>query len=422
MITQEKNHLLDPETLECPYPLYAEMRMESPVYKDPVSGYYIVTGYEALRKVLLDEEHFRGVAVRGTEVVDVSRLREAEHVERMRCKFADEGWVPGLSLGMYGEPDHKQLRSVFEKFLRASKIKELAPFVEQTAHRLIDRFIDKGGCEIVSQFAVPLPMIVFGTQMGMREEDCWRIKEWTDAWVQRFGAIQSEEADMANVAKQIEAQRFFQPLIEKLRREPDGSLFSDLINEEVPGWGRTLNNNELHAHLMADTFVGGSETTANAISAGFVHLCRDRETWRKLKSDPERYLRPFVEEVLRLESPVLHLARVTQKEFELDGTVIPAGSLILMGFGAANRDPRHFPDPDVLDLDRGNTGSHLTFGSGGHHCIGAPLARRELMGAFQAVIERIDDLWLAEGNDFRHVPNVYLRILRKLHIEFDAKR
>ena len=103
---------------------------------------------------------------------------------------------------------------------------------------------------------------------------------------------------------EIEAQHYFQPRFEQLREQPDDTLLSDLVNSEIPEWGRPLNDNELHAEMMADLFVGGSETTTNALAAGVVLLIEQPEVWQQLKSDPDRYLPTFVEEVLRLESPV----------------------------------------------------------------------------------------------------------------------
>jgi len=174
---------------------------------------------------------------------------------------------------------------------------------------------------------------------------------------------------------------------------------------------------------MADTFVGGSETTTNALAAGMKLLIENKDVWAKLKADPDRYMRTFVEEVLRLESPVQSLMRFTHKDVELDGVTIPAGSVINVRYGAANRDERAFECPEKLDLERPRAGAHMAFGSGTHHCLGAPLARRELTWGFQAVVDRFEDMWFAEGkNDFEYHPHFLLRSLKQLHIEFELKK
>ena len=196
-----------------------------------------------------------------------------------------------------------------------------------------------------------------------------------------------------------------------------------LVNTVIEGWGRPLNDNELHAEMMADTFVGGSETTTNALAAGMKLLIENKDVWAKLKADPDRHMRTFVEEVLRLESPVQSLMRFTHKDVELDGVTIPAGSVINVRYGAANRDERAFECPEKLDLERPRAGAHMAFGSGTHHCLGAPLARRELTWGFQAVVDRFEDMWFADGkNDFSYHPHFLLRSLKQLHIEFAVKK
>jgi cytochrome P450 len=311
---------------------------------------------------------------------------------------------------------------MFDHAFRAGKIKLLDPFVEETAYRLMDAVIGQGECDWVRAMAIPLPLIVIGRQMGAPEADIWRIKAWTDAWVQRLGMMQTEEEERWSVEMEIEAQHYFQAVFERVRRTPDDTLISDLVNTVIPEWGRTLTDEELHAEMMADTFVGGSETTTNALSAGIMLLGRDRQAWETLKSDPDRWLRPFIEEVLRLESPVQGLFRVVRREVELHGVTIPEGAMINTRYAAANRDPRHFPCPESLDLTRRNAASHLAFGSGVHHCLGAPLARRELYWGFRAFIDRVEDFELPpERNALRHAPNFALRALESLHITFTPR-
>ena len=221
---------------------------------------------------------------------------------------------------------------------------------------------------------------------------------------------------------EIQAQHYFQAIFEKLRREPDDSLLSDLVNLEVPGWGRTLTDNELHAEMMQDTFVGGSETTTNAMSGGIMMLANDTATWDKLRADPDRYLKTFCDEVVRLETPTQGMSRIAKNDYTLHGVTIPKGAQVDLRYASGNRDPEVFANPDQIDLERKNAGAHLGFSTGTHYCLGAPLARRELYWGFKAFIDRIEDFRLAPGkNKLRHLPNYSLRILKELHIEFTPK-
>ena len=414
-LTLDNVNFFDPEIQECPYDAYEVLRDEAPVWHDPRTGMYVISRYDDLRALLLDTEHF-GNSNRSSRY---RRPGDAERFERIRSLYEEKGWVPAPTLAGRDDPEHRQMRALFDHAFRPAKIKLLDPFVEDLAHRLIDAFIDEGRCDWVRQFAVPLPLIVIGKQMGAPEEDIWQIKAWTDAWVQRLGMMQTDEEAIWSTEMEIEAQHYFQPIFERLRREPDDTLLSDVVNTPVAEWGRCLTDNELHAEMMADTFVGGSETSTNALSAGVMLLIENPRAWEQLKADPESHLPTLVEEVLRLEGPVQGLFRTARTEIELHGVTIPEGAVLNIRFAAANRDERHFECPADLDLERGNSRSHLAFGAGTHFCLGAPLARRELFLGFKALVERIDELWFVEGaNDFRHAPNFCLRALKELHIGF----
>jgi cytochrome P450 len=408
--------LFDSDFQECPYPAYEVLRNEAPVWQDPKTGLFVVTSFEQVREVLLDPKTYLSGAPRPAAATSD---REA----RMTALYEEHGWLPARTLGARDDPDHRALRAIFNEAFRPGKIKLLEPFVEQTARSLVDTFIDEGRCEWVSAMAVPLPLTVIGKQMGANAEDLGRIKAWTDAWVQRLGRMQTEDEERWSVEMEIEAQHYFQAIFERLRSEPDDTLLSELVNRVVPEWGRPMTDNELHAEMMADTFVGGAETTTNALSAGIMLLCQNPEVWQKLKNDPEKNLRPFIEEVLRLESPVQGLFRTAARDTELGGVPIPQGASINVRYAAANRDENEFECPEKMDLDREKPARHMTFGSGIHHCLGAPLARRELWWGFKAFFDRVEEVHLIDGaNDFRHQPNIALRILNELHIGFTKER
>ncbi len=407
-------NLFDPEVQRCPYPAYQQLRDEAPAFQCPATGMFVVTRFEDVRAVLTDSINF----------VNNSSLRMASRPVTDRQKavvelFETEGWLPAPTLAGRDNPEHKEMRAIFNQAFRPKVVGRLDPEVRDLAYKLIDDFIDDGHCEFVRQFAIPLPLVIIGRQMGADPADIWKIKEWTEAFFHRIGMMLDPSQELDTVRKEIEAQHYFQPIFERLRKEPNNTLLSELVNTVIEEWGRPLTDNELHAEMMADTFVGGSETTTNALSAGVKLLIENKDVWEQLKSDPEKYSKVFIEEVLRLESPVQSLMRVTANDVELSGTKIPAGSLINVRYGAANRDERRFEDPEKIDLNRKAPGGHMAFGSGVHHCLGAPLARRELIWSFTALAEKVDDLWFAEEkNTFDYHPHYLLRSLKELHIEF----
>ena len=403
-------NFLNPATSDCPYDAYAALREEAPVWRDPVTKMFVITRYDDVRTVLLDTERFTSARHRG---------RVDPRSAMLRQMYQEKGWVPAPTLAGRDDPEHREMRGLFNHAFRPGKIKELEPFIEGLAGRLIDTFLADEQCDWVRAFAIPLPLIVIGRQMGAPEQDIWQIKAWTDAWVQRLGMMQTEEEAIWSTEQEIAAQHYFQPIFERLRQQPDDTLLSDIVNTVIPEWGRTLTDEELHAEMMADTFVGGSETTTNALSEGVRLLIENPKAWDQVKTDPDEYVPKLAEEVLRLEGPVQGLFRSAAVDIEMHGVTIPAGSVINVRYAAANRDEAQFACPADMDLDRENLRSHLAFGFGVHHCLGAPLARRELIHGFRALVDRIDEMWFIEGaNDFGHHPNFCLRALRELHIGF----
>ncbi len=406
----------DPEILACPYAAYARLRDEAPVYHDPGTGTYVITRYEDVRRILLDPASF-GSAGYLDQVTDAML---AERAERVRSLYRERGWLPGPALGFIDDPRHADVRAIFEKAFRAGRIKELDPRIRDIAFSLVGQIAAKGSCDFVDEVAIPFPLQVTGLITSVPEEDLPDIRRWTDAFIRRFGLMISEEEERECVLLEIEAQHYLKGIIDRLRANPDDTLLSDIVNTPMRD-GTLLTDNELLAHLMADTFVGGSETTTSALSAGMRMIGENAELRSRLTADPDRHMRAFIEEVLRLESPVQGLYRVTSQPVELHGVSIPGGAVLNLRYASANRDEHQFAEPERLNVDRRAPGSHLAFGSGIHHCVGATLARRELHWGFMAVLQCLDDIELDTSNDFVHAPSLMLRRLQSLRINYTAR-
>jgi len=386
---------LDPAIQQCPFSAYQELRDEAPVYLDPETGFHIVTRFEDIRSILKDPETFGSTPMMESSAFNA----HAERRLRIREIFAKKGWAPAMPLPFRDEPEHKQMRVVLEKAFRPGRVKELDDWVKQ--------------------FAVPLPLIIICHQMGTPREDIWKIKEWTDAFFHRIGLMLSEDEELAVIDKEIEGQYYFQPIFEELRRNPNDSFLSDLVNTEIEAWGRPFNDNELHAEMTTDTFVGGSETTTNALASGVKLLAEKPDVWAQLKSDPDKYMKTFIEEVLRLESPVQGQYRFVKSDANVGGVKLSKGSTLIIRFGAGNRDERQFEQPDKLDLERPRAAA---FGMGNHHCLGATLARRELYWGFKALTDKVSKLKFASNKSkFEYHPHYVFRSLKNLNIEFDRE-
>lgn len=410
--------LTDPAINENPYETYARLLEEAPVYRDPATGFYIVTRYEDVRRIHMDTVTFSTAGF----IEAARRGVDGDRAERMRDLFREKGWVPTGNLTQYEGAEHQDKRNVWLRALGIGKVKQLEPFIRETAAKLVDAFVDDGQCEFISAFASSLPLTVISTQLGAKAEDVPMIKVWLDRYIDRLGMMQSEENAMLSVEAEIEAQHYFKPIMDEMRRNPDGTVLSDLLNTTFKD-GSKLTDEQFFGHMMPDLFAGGSDTTASALGSGMMLLCKRPELAEKLKAEPDKYMRGFIEEALRLESPVQMLFRVTTVDVDVAGTIIPAGSVVGTSYGAANRDPRKFACPADLDPQRPQIGAHQAFGGGGvHTCIGAPLARLELQCGFEELLRRFEDFRSPDDlNDYAHWPNMVVRTLRQLNITFSKR-
>ena len=408
-------NLRDPVVQACPWAAYREMREQGPVYHDPVTGHYIVTRYDDLRRVLADDRMFN------TSTPDKRNKPwlQTPIGRKVLQIWQAKGWPPENHLQELTGEAHSQVRSTMSGAFIAPKIKEMEPLAAGIVKKLIDSFIDDGTCDWVKQFATPLPLNVIGTVTGIDEQHLPKILEWVDAYTALTGIPEDEAEAMAYLDKFLEGQHFFHAMIERFRKTPDGSLLSNVVNAVIPGQNRKFTDRELHQHIESAFFVAGAETTRNTLGEGMRVLVEQNDVWLKLKSDPTKYLRLFVEELLRTASATQGLPKFAQDDTEVGGVHIPKGALVMMRYAAANRDERHFEDPEVFNMERPGVGTHLAFGTGPHVCLGASLARLELRLAFAAVIERFSEIQFSPGkNDFAYHPNIALRGLKALHVDF----
>jgi cytochrome P450 len=171
--------------------------------------------------------------------------------------------------------------------------------------------------------------------------------------------------------------------------------------------------------IIQQLLVAGNETTAHSLTAGLFHLIDNPDQMAAVRADPT-LVANFVEETLRFLTPTNNMWRVATQDGELGGVKIAKNDLLLLRYGSGNRDETRFPDPDRFDVRRSNAREHLAFGAGIHHCIGAQLARKEMQTAFPILLSRLKNFRFAKGvNSFRYSPNILLRGVLELHIEYD---
>ena len=403
--------LMDPATQSDPFDFYAALHEECPVYRMPETGFYLVSRYDDLRHVLKDTETFsndvnvkHGKGLQGELGVLYEEI------------IAERGWAHVQTLQRTDPPVHSRYRKLLDRVFTVKRVRDMAPYVDEVANELIDDWIDEDRCEFNAQFAMPLPGIIIAEQLGLGRKDIKTFKRWSDALISLAIRRMTEQEIRETAETELEMQHFLFDVFEDRRKTPTGDLISALVHahgdDEEP-----LSLHELQ-NVMHQLISGGFETTQSAIAHGMWLLLRHPETMQRLRDDPN-LIKRFCEEALRFESPVQGLARMTTRDVELAGTLIPEGSMVLTRYGAANRDPARFACPHNFDIDRPNAGAHLAFGSGPHFCVGASLARQEMISAFTALLNRLDDIELERELPYpAHDPSLYFMPMKELPITF----
>eukprot|EP00456_Euglypha_rotunda_P032260 TRINITY_DN2501_c0_g1_i5.p1 TRINITY_DN2501_c0_g1~~TRINITY_DN2501_c0_g1_i5.p1 ORF type:complete len:361 (-),score=107.93 TRINITY_DN2501_c0_g1_i5:539-1522(-) len=292
-------------------------------------------------------------------------------------------------------PDHRTYRTLVDKVFTPARVVALEPRIEEIIEELIDGFIDQDEIDFLQAFAVRLPMFVIAEQLGVPRSDMDRFKLWSDVSVESVSPVLTSQREVEIAELLTDMQRYLAAEIERVRETPNETLISHLANTETDG--RLLDMRELLS-IIHQLLVAGNETTTTTLASGMKLMIEQPALAEAIFADPAR-AKPFVEETLRLLSPVQTLFRRVAEDIEIAGTAIPAGALVEVRYGAANRDPRQYAVPDVIDLDRKNASSHLAFGAGPHLCIGNQLARGELRLAFQHLTRRLTNMRATRGED-----------------------
>ena len=403
----------DPVVQDDPYPYYRWRAAHGPVWWEDEYDLYVIAGHPEAKVALLDAGTFSS-RPSGTRGFGDEAAEAYHHV------LAERGWARTPTLQRTDPPTHVRHRKLVNRVFTPARIRELIPSIEVIAHDLIDDFVDTGHCEFVSEFCLPMPGILIAEQLGLDRSDYRTFRRWADAMLSLATRRMSVEEALAEAELELEAQHFLAGEFERRRGEPRDDLISHLVHahgdDEAP-----LTMNELQ-DLLHQLITGGFETTTSALAKGMWLLLMHPDQLVRVRAEPE-LLKNFIEEALRFDSPVQGLWRHTTCPTTVGDVTIPADAPVMVRYGAANRDERAFEHPDRFDVSRPEAKNHLAFGFGPHYCVGAALARQELLTSFTILLERLDDIELAEPLPKPiHVPSFFLRPMKRLPLRFTARR
>ena len=377
---------------------YDELRESEPVYQDPITGNFVLTRFKDVRSTLINHRKFSNDAgMVGQKISPVS--------DQVNAIYRAKGPLPGRNLQTYDPPEHKVHRGPIDRAFDHWKLEQLRDFITEQANHFIDSFIDKDEVEIVGEFAIKYPLVVFADQLGVAHEDADKLKFWADVAVEEINPVLPPERELEIAHELAGMSEYFQNSIKHARINPDDRLLTHLINVVDPD-DTEEGLTELLSVIRAIVVAAG-DTTTFGIAGGVRLLVENPELLDQIRNDHDKLL-AFVEETLRIVSPVQTLFRKAREDTEIGGVPIPAGSIIEARYGAGDLDPEAFPCPYKVDLARENIRNHVGFGVGTHACPGMVLARTEMEIGFKAIADRMTNLRAARGNDSYEYTTSYI--------------
>lgn len=381
-----------------PFPYYEQLREEAPVHRLP-GGLWVLSRYEDCAFALRNPDLFSSSGTRlmmmgGLQagmMADIETLREARRKKQRELGLppllgTDEGWNEN-SLISLDPPAHEKIRHIVNRGFTPRQIQRLAPRVQAITDRTIDRILANGDqFDLTADFSMPIPLEVMAELLGVDAADGANFRRWSEMVIQGITGSVAVEGPDPLLRTLHEVAEYFLAVIEDRRKHPKDDLISLLVAAEESETLTPVETVNFAILLLA----AGNETTTHLIDNAIATILDHPDQLASLRADPG-LVEGWVEETLRYEGPVQLAFRQATRDVELHGHTIAKGDVVIVIFGAANRDPAMFPDPERYDIRRDAQG-HMGFGFGVHFCLGASLARLEANVALATLLRRLPGL------------------------------
>jgi cytochrome P450 len=387
-------HLFSDEMRRNPFPVYDELRSSSPVFHAPPPfDMWMIFDYEGVKRALSDHDAFSSAVP------------------------APKNWFT-----FFDPPRHTKLRALIMRAFTPRVVASLEPQIRTLSRELLDQAVERGEVDLATDYAVPLPMKVIASMIGIPPADWQQFRRWSDGILKLSYTMRGiDDAEAATAIDEFHAAAaemdvYLAEMLKQRQAVPQDDLLTGLARAEVDG--QRLTHQEILGFFQL-LVVAGQETTSNLINNAVVCLLENPDQLALLKQRME-LLPSAIEEVLRCRSPIQWLMRTPTRKIELHGQTIPPGQLVLPMIGSANRDPQQFPRASRFDITR-DPNPHLAFGLGIHFCLGAPLARLEARIALTDLLTRLPGLELANDKPWEPRQALHVHGPARLPIRFEAQ-
>ena len=407
-----------------PFDQFKKMREKAPVYlhdpflNDPEPGFWSLTRHEDILKVSSDPKTFSSQAGTGTMITLGSEDRRHPKLWRSAVDHM---------LNLDGDL-HINLRREHMPFFKPNYVADLRIKVSAKVQSLLDDINPNEPCNFVTAFSQQLPIFTLSEILGIPEADRQKLVTWME-FLELAQYIQVEqmkkelEGQKTNEPVNTDMLEMFNNMIDEMfeygrdimnakRKNPSDDLLSAIANAELEG--QQLSPEFLDGSWLLIIFAG-NDTTRNTLSGAIKLLTENPDQKQKLIDNP-KLMPNFLQECIRMISPVMHMRRTTTCETEVGGQLMGPGEKLVMWYGAANRDPDIFVSPDKFDIERVNADKHLAFGIGRHTCIGKPVALMQLEESYKQILARFPDIRMS--GDWKVAPNNFVHAIQEMPVKF----
>jgi cytochrome P450 len=417
-IEAERDYFTDLSVLRDPYQFFREMASRGPVFHSDIHDLVFVSGFEEALEVLRNNDDYSSVISTGGPVAPLPFEPVGDDITDQIEAFRDVIATTNL-LVTYDGSRHAASRSILNRMFVPSRLKANEEFMVGYATQMVKAAITKGGCDLIREIATPFATIVVADLLGVPADDREKFAEMIAAGPPPGNMDAEAEPDPYTALQQMAG--YFAGYIADRRANPRPDVLTELATATFPDG--TLPEIGDVVLLAIFLFAAGQDTSAKLLGNCLRYLVENKDMQLQLRQSPE-LLPAFIEETLRLEGSTKATFRLARKTTSIGGREIKAGEKIVILFGAANRDPRRWEDPDTFKLDRPKIKEHLAFGRGAHTCVGAPLARVEVRVMLEQFLALTSDISLSEKHhgppDNRRLdyePSYIIRGLEELHLE-----